>query len=134
VRAATSKALDQYETPPWVALALIPHLPVITGKVWEPAWGGGNMVAALPQAGFGVIGSDIADGVDFLHLLAAGTHALAQETGIKLHERGQDDGRENRQVKQKAVDCEGSGGGKQGDGRLPIGTKPRRAWSSPLQR
>jgi hypothetical protein len=48
---------------------------------------------------------------------AAGTHALAQETGIKLHERGQDDGRENRQVKPKAGDCEGSGGGKQGDGR-----------------
>jgi hypothetical protein len=31
------KLLDQYETPPWVTLALIPHLPEFTGKVWEPA-------------------------------------------------------------------------------------------------
>jgi hypothetical protein len=30
------KRLDQYETPAWVTLALIRHLPVFTGKVWEP--------------------------------------------------------------------------------------------------
>jgi hypothetical protein len=60
------KLLDQYETPAWVTLALIPHLPVITGKVWEPACGSGKMVAALRQVGFDVIGSDIADGADFL--------------------------------------------------------------------
>jgi hypothetical protein len=49
--------------------------------------------------------------------LAAGTHALAQETGIKLQERGQDDGRENRQIKPEAEDCESSGGDKQRDRR-----------------
>jgi hypothetical protein len=69
------RALDQYETPSWVTLALVPHLPEINGSVWEPACGGGKMVAALRQAGFDVIGSDITDGVDFLH------HALP-ETGI----------------------------------------------------
>jgi len=31
------KPLDQYETPAWVTLALIPHLPMFTGKVWERA-------------------------------------------------------------------------------------------------
>jgi hypothetical protein len=46
---------------------LVPHLPEINGSVWEPACGGGKMVAALRQAGFDVIGSDITDGVDFLH-------------------------------------------------------------------
>src|SRR6516164_5732205 len=60
------KALDQYETPSWVTLALIPHLPEINGVIWEPACGGGKMVAALRQAGFDVIGSDITDGADFL--------------------------------------------------------------------
>jgi hypothetical protein len=35
-------------------------------KVWEPACGSGKMVAALRQAGFDVIGSDIATGADFL--------------------------------------------------------------------
>jgi hypothetical protein len=61
------KALDQYETPSWVTLALVPHLPEINGVIWERACGGGKMVAALRQNGFDVIGSDIADGVDFLH-------------------------------------------------------------------
>ena len=61
------RALDQYETPSWVTLALVPHLPEISGVIWGPACGGGRMVAALRQAGFEVIGTDIADGVDFLH-------------------------------------------------------------------
>ena len=60
------KPLDQYETPAWVTLALIPHLPEFTGKIWEPACGSGKMVAALRQAGFDVVGSDITQGVDFL--------------------------------------------------------------------
>ena len=33
------KPLDQYETPGWVTLALIPHLPEFIGKIWEPACG-----------------------------------------------------------------------------------------------
>jgi hypothetical protein len=41
------KLLDQYKTPAWVTLALIPHLPEFIGKIWEPACGGGKMVAAL---------------------------------------------------------------------------------------
>jgi hypothetical protein len=49
------KALDQYETPSWVTLALVPHLPEINGVIWEPACGGGKMVAALRHAGFRVL-------------------------------------------------------------------------------
>jgi hypothetical protein len=60
------KALDQYETPSWVTQALIPHLPVLAGTVWEPACGGGKIVAVLRQAGFVVLGTDIATGTDFL--------------------------------------------------------------------
>jgi hypothetical protein len=60
------KLLDQYETPAWVTLALIPHLPKFIGKGWEPACGSGKMVAALRQAGFDVVGSDSIQGVDFL--------------------------------------------------------------------
>jgi hypothetical protein len=60
------KPFDQYETPAWVTLALIPQLPAFTGKIWEPACGSGKMVAALRQAGFDVVASDITQGVDFL--------------------------------------------------------------------
>jgi hypothetical protein len=60
------KVLDQYETPSWVTLALVPHLPEISGVIWEPACGGGKMLVALRQVGFDVIGSDITDGADFL--------------------------------------------------------------------
>ena len=68
------KLLDQYETPAWVTLALIPHLPECTGKVWEPACGRGKMVAALQQAGLDAVGTDITQGVDFL--------GQAPETGV----------------------------------------------------
>jgi tRNA G10 N-methylase Trm11 len=68
------KPLDQYEAPAWVTRALIPHLPEFTGKVWEPACSSGKMVAALRQAGFDVVGSDITQGVDFL--------GQAPETGV----------------------------------------------------
>ena len=68
------KLLDRYETPAWVTLALIPHLPEFNGKIWEPACGSGKMVAALRQAGFDVVGSDITQGVDFL--------GQASETGV----------------------------------------------------
>ena len=57
---------DDYTTPSWVTLALVPHLPVFAGKVWEPACGSGQMVAALRQAGFDVVGTDITNGADFL--------------------------------------------------------------------
>jgi hypothetical protein len=31
------KLLDQYETPAWVTLALVPHLPEINGMIWVVA-------------------------------------------------------------------------------------------------
>jgi hypothetical protein len=68
------KLLDHYEPPAWVTRALLPHLPKFIGKIWEPACGSGKMVAALWQAGFDVVASDIAQGVDFL--------GQAPETGV----------------------------------------------------
>jgi hypothetical protein len=58
--------LDLYETPSWCVDALIPHLPRFTGRVLEPACGSGKMVRALRLHNFDVIGSDIAQGEDFL--------------------------------------------------------------------
>jgi hypothetical protein len=59
------KALDLYETPEWVTLALRRHLRPLE-KVWEPAAGGGKMARALETLGFRVEVSDIATGDDFL--------------------------------------------------------------------
>lgn len=59
------KALDLYETPPWVTAALVPHLGSDL-HVWEPAAGSGRMVLALADAGYLVEASDIAGGRDFL--------------------------------------------------------------------
>jgi hypothetical protein len=71
------KPLDQYETPAWVTLALVPKLPVFSGKIWEPACGSGKMVAALRQAKFEVVGTDIIQGVDFLqHATEMGVSAV----------------------------------------------------------
>jgi hypothetical protein len=60
------KERDLYETPAWVTEALIPHLPCTGCTVWEPAAGGGKIVAALLKAGFDVTASDIGTGRDFL--------------------------------------------------------------------
>jgi hypothetical protein len=60
------KERDLYETPEWVTLALAPHLPTTDCVVWEPAAGGGKMVAALQKIGFDVSASDIETGCDFL--------------------------------------------------------------------
>ena len=60
------KERDLYETPEWVTLALAPHLPTNDCVVWEPAAGGGKMVAALQKIGFDVSASDIETGCDFL--------------------------------------------------------------------
>jgi hypothetical protein len=88
VRAVISGSRLTSRNPPgWVTLALIPHLPEFIGEIWEPARGG-QMVAALWQAGFDVVGSDITQGVDFLgQALEMGVsaiiinppHALAQK-------------------------------------------------------
>lgn len=61
------KERDLYETPAWVTEALVERLPFLNGgPVWEPAAGGGKMVAALRGRGLEVVGTDIADGLDFL--------------------------------------------------------------------
>ena len=60
------KERDLYQTPAWVTRALIPHLPERVRQIWEPAAGGGQMVAALDGAGYQVVGTDIAAGHDFL--------------------------------------------------------------------
>lgn len=44
------KELDRYETPEWVTLALLPHLPDYIASIWEPACGSGKMVDALKGA------------------------------------------------------------------------------------
>jgi hypothetical protein len=49
-----------------VTLALIPHLPPFTGKVWEPAAANGQLAYALAKAGLDVFTSDIRTGKDFL--------------------------------------------------------------------
>jgi hypothetical protein len=60
------KERDLYETPAWATLALSRHLPTTDCVVWEPAAGGGKMVAALSKIGFDVTASDIETGRDFL--------------------------------------------------------------------
>jgi len=54
------KERDLYETPEWVTLALIPHLPRPPQLgVWEPACGGGKMVNALGILDCQIDGTDI---------------------------------------------------------------------------
>lgn len=60
------KERDCYETPAWVTQALVPHIPERIHNIWEPAAGSGKMVRALREAGYSVVGTDIADGEDFL--------------------------------------------------------------------
>lgn len=54
------KELDAYETPEWVTLALMPHIPERIKAIWEPACGNGKMVRIL-ETKFGVLGTDIED-------------------------------------------------------------------------
>ena len=60
------KPNDLYETPAWVTEVLVSHLPSKVKRVWEPAAGGGCMVAALRRLGVHVESTDISGGVDFL--------------------------------------------------------------------
>lgn len=59
------KEREAYATPSWVTRVVIPHLRH-SEVIWEPAAGEGHMAAALMDAGFKVIMSDIVGGVDFL--------------------------------------------------------------------
>jgi hypothetical protein len=83
------KPLDQYETPYWATLALIPHLPEFISKIWEPACGNGKMVEALRQAGFDVVASDVTQGVDFLgrarRRVSARSSQITLCSGARIH-------------------------------------------------
>lgn len=60
------KERDLYETPEWVTLALVPHLPRQFEIVWEPAAGSGKMARALRTSDVQVLATDISEGLDFL--------------------------------------------------------------------
>lgn len=73
------KERDLYETPAWVTLALIPHLPARLRpgmNVYEPAAGSGKMVRVLADVGYVVDADDIADGRDFLECKRADHAAI----------------------------------------------------------
>jgi hypothetical protein len=62
------KDRDAYQTPLWVTATIVPHLRALgVTTVWEPACGDGQIVAALRDHGFDVVGTDIATGDDFLN-------------------------------------------------------------------
>lgn len=72
------KERDLYETPEWATTAVVPHLPFVAFKVWEPACGSGKMVAALNAAGVNVVKqTDIHTGADFLKWDQAANHVNA---------------------------------------------------------
>lgn len=60
------KERDCYETPEWVTMALLPHIPDRIKNVWEPACGSGKMVRVLNRRFVEVIGTDVDTGFDFL--------------------------------------------------------------------
>lgn len=53
------QASEYYPTPSWVTRALLPHLPVGTLSVWEPACGEGDMAKVLAAEGHEVFATDI---------------------------------------------------------------------------
>jgi hypothetical protein len=81
------KERDLYETPWWCTEALIPHLPWKPKVVWEPACGGGKMVAVLNRHAH-VWAADIepkcegAETLDFFDLDPAESHLGDHPIGI----------------------------------------------------
>jgi hypothetical protein len=61
---------DRYNTPEWVTLALIPHLPRKPIRIWEPAAGEGAMLAPLRTCA-PVLAADVRSGDDFLNAYPA---------------------------------------------------------------
>ena len=57
---------DNYQTPPEALIPLFPYLKK-KWKIWECAWGEGNLFNELKRKGFEVIGTDINSGKDFLN-------------------------------------------------------------------
>ena len=77
-----------YETPAWVTLALIPHIPKRIKNIYEPAAGSGKIVRALSESGYLIERDDILEGRDFLRhpkgvykdaIITNPPYALAQE-------------------------------------------------------
>lgn len=60
------KERDCYETPEWVTLALLPHIPDRIKTIYEPAAGSGKMVRALAKSGRVISADDLTEGRDFL--------------------------------------------------------------------
>jgi hypothetical protein len=58
-------ASDDFQTPPEALEFLVPYLKN-DWIIWECAMGKGNLVKALKEKGFQVIGTDISQGYDFL--------------------------------------------------------------------
>jgi hypothetical protein len=56
-RVTKSSGNDDYQTPPGALDILYPYLPK-EWRIWEPAQGTGNLVNALRQRGYDVIGTD----------------------------------------------------------------------------
>ena len=59
---------DECQTPPYALEPLYPHIKYPNDPIWECAAGKGVLVNALSQKGFGVIATDISNGInqDFL--------------------------------------------------------------------
>lgn len=57
---------DFYATPESAFLPMIPFIKKLPFTVWEPAQGDGRLVSWMISNGIEAIGSDIADGTDFL--------------------------------------------------------------------
>ncbi len=77
---------DEYFTPQWVTLALVPHLPV-KGRVYEPACGSGMMASALIHGGYLVCVSDISTGTDFLEVPHTDAVAIVTNPPFGLAEK-----------------------------------------------
>lgn len=59
------KFSNDFQTPPFALNSLLPYLKK-EWRIWECAAGKGNLVHALKEKGFEVIGTDIDEGYDFL--------------------------------------------------------------------
>ncbi len=57
---------DNFQTPQYAIKDLLKYLPELTGKVWEPCMGKGNIIRAFADFGVDAIGTDVESGVDFL--------------------------------------------------------------------
>lgn len=81
------KEHDSYETPAWVTLALIRHLPErlrVGMNVYEPAAGSGKMLRVLADVGFMMDADDISEGRDFLQCERADHSAIITNPPYKL--------------------------------------------------